>query len=78
MSRFLEKKRYAAISQGSWFIRDKDTVVFVAPGCLESAYCREALEAAIATVKANRSGYATQEAYEAMLAHFELGRGLFA
>jgi hypothetical protein len=73
-----EKRDYAAISQGSWFIRDKYTVVFVAPGCIEAAYQKKTLKIAIATVKANRASYATQEAYDAMLRHFERGLGLFS
>ena len=73
-----EKRSYAAISLGSWFIRDKHTVVFVAPGCLEAAYQKKTLEIAIATVKANRASYATQEAYEAMLRHLERGLELFS
>ena len=39
----------------------------------ESVYTREALEFVLNTVKNHRSSYATQEAYDAMLAHFNEG-----
>lgn len=57
---------------GSWK-REGDVVIYTDPFGEKSVYQKESLEFALNNVKANRNSYATWEAYDRAVSHFEHG-----